>query len=254
MAKGIGPRDYRLLHLGHDLQYFEVKVKETDLSIGIGNSVYSDELIRLCYRETIKIRRQLEEYLVIHPQYKTSLVPVETLPSAPELVKQMAAAAAIAGVGPMAAVAGAIADHIGQLLKKYSPDVIVENGGDIYLSTGRERNIAIYAGESPFTYKIGIKIKPGTAAGICTSSGMVGHSLSFGVADAVIVKGDTAVLADAVATQAGNLVKNKYLLNKAIEYIKGLKNNLGILVIKDDRMMAWGDIEIVPLSSGVPIL
>jgi ApbE superfamily uncharacterized protein (UPF0280 family) len=247
MAKGNGPRDYRLLHLGSDLQYFVVKVKETDLSIGIDSRDYSDDLSTLCYRETIKIRRQLEEYLIIHPQFKTSLIPVETLPEAPVTAYQMAAAAAIAGVGPMAAVAGAIADHIGQMLRQYSRDVIVENGGDIYLATTRERIIAVYAGDSPFSYNIGIKIKPETTAGICTSSGMVGHSLSFGVADAVIVKGCTAVLADAAATQAGNLVKNKFTLKKSVEYIKGINNSLGILAIKDDRMAVWGDIEITPL-------
>lgn len=247
MAKGNGPRDYRLLHLGSDLQYFEVKVKETDLSIGIDSRDYSDDLSILCYRETIKIRRQLEEYLIIHPQFKTSLIPVETLPEAPVTAYQMAAAAAIAGVGPMAAVAGAIADHIGQMLRQYSRDVIVENGGDIYLATTRERIIAVYAGDSPFSYNIGMKIKPETTAGICTSSGMVGHSLSFGVADAVIVKGCTAVLADAAATQAGNLVKNKFTLKKSIEYIKGINNSLGILAIKDDRMVIWGDLEIIPL-------
>lgn len=245
--KGFGDRDYRLLQLGHDLQYFDIKVKETDLAIGIDSKAYSDSLVSLCYKETIEIRRQLEEYIIIQPRFQSSLTPIEVFPAAPEIAVKMAAAATAAGVGPMAAVAGAVADHIGQILKRYSLEVLVENGGDIYLSTSRERNVAVYAGDSPFSYKIGIKIKPDTTAGICTSSGTVGHSLSFGVADAVVIKGDTAILADAAATQAGNLIKDKFTLEKAIEYVKRLNKNLGILAIKADRMMAWGDIEIIPL-------
>ncbi|MDD3895057.1 MAG: UPF0280 family protein [Syntrophomonadaceae bacterium] len=246
--QGFGDRDYRLLQLGNDLKYFNVKVKETDLAIGVENKVYSDSLISLCYKETIKIRRQLEEYILSHPQFQTSLVPIKTFPEAPEIAVKMAAAAAVAGVGPMAAVAGAVADYIGQILEQYSPEVIVENGGDIYLKSARERNIAIYAGESPFSYKIGFKVKAGEKpAGICTSSGTVGHSLSFGVADAVVIKGSSAILADAVATQAGNLVKNKFALERAIEYVKKLDRELSIVAIKDDQMMAWGDIEMIPL-------
>ncbi len=245
---GFGDRDYRLMQLGQDLKYFNVKVKETDLAIGIENKVYSDSLVSLCYKEVIHIRRQLEEYILVHPQFQTSLVPIVTYPDTPEIAFKMAEAAAVAGVGPMAAVAGAVADHIGQILKRYSAEVIVENGGDIYLLSARERHIAVYAGDSPFSYKIGIKIQPETTpAGICTSSGTVGHSLSFGVADAVVIIGDTAIMADAAATQAGNLVKHKLALERAVEYIKELDKNLSILAIKDDRMMAWGNIEVIPL-------
>ena len=246
--KGYGPRDYRLLQIGHDLKYFNVQVKETDLAIGVLNEAYSDSLVSFSYQEANKIRRQLEEYIIIHPQFQSSLVPIMTLAQAPKIAVKMAEAAAIAGVGPMAAVAGAIADHIGQQLAHYSPEVIVENGGDIYLKSDRERTIAIYAGASPFSYKIGLKIRAEeTPAGICTSSGTVGHSLSFGFADAVVIKGQSAILADAAATQAGNLVKNIDTLEKAIEYIKALDKNLSIVAVIEDRMMAWGDIEIVPL-------
>jgi ApbE superfamily uncharacterized protein (UPF0280 family) len=122
----------------------------------------------------------------------------------------MAEAASIAGVGPMAAVAGAVASFLGQVLGSCSREVIVENGGDIYLRSAHERVVAVFAGDSPFSYKIGLRVKPeDTPAGICTSSGTVGHSLSFGNADAVVIKGESAILADAVATQAGNLIKSK---------------------------------------------
>lgn len=149
----------------------------------------------------------------------------------------------------MAAVAGAVSDYIGKILDSYSKQVIVENGGDIYLKSNQERNIAIYAGDSPFSYKLGIRVKANeTPTGICTSSGTVGHSLSFGVADAVVIKGKSAILADAAATQAGNLIASKLDLEKAIDYVRKLNENLSIVAIKDDRMMIWGDIEIIPLN------
>lgn len=245
---GFGDRNYRLMQLGNDLKYFNVKVKDTDLAIGIEAKAYSDSLILLCQGETVKIRRQLEEYILIHPQFQSSLVPLKTHIGAPEIAVKMAAAAAVAGVGPMAAVAGAVSDYIGQILDSYSREVIVENGGDIYLKSTQERNVAIYAGNSPFSYKVGIRVKAGeTPTGICTSSGTVGHGLSFGAADAVVIKGESAILADAVATQAGNLIKSKLELEKAIDYVKNLGENLSIIAIKDDRMMAWGDIEIIPV-------
>lgn len=246
---GLGDRDYRLLQLARDLKYFNIKVKDTDLAVGVDVKAYSDRLMSLCQSETVKIRQQLERYILIHPQFQSSLIPLKTFGSAPDIAVKMAEAAAVAGVGPMAAVAGAVSDYIGKILDSYSKQVIVENGGDIYLKSNQERNIAIYAGDSPFSYKLGIRVKANeTPTGICTSSGTVGHSLSFGVADAVVIKGKSAILADAAATQAGNLIASKLDLEKAIDYVRKLDENLSIVAIKDDRMMIWGDIEIIPLN------
>lgn len=245
---GFGKRDYRLQQLAHDLKYFQVKIKDTDLAIGIDAKSYSDSLKTLCEKETVKIRQELERYIIIHPQFQTSLVPLKLYNGAPEIALKMAEAASVAGVGPMASVAGAVAAFLGQILDQYSSEVIIENGGDLYLNSTHDRKIAIYAGNSPFSCKIGIKIKAEeTPLGVCTSSGTVGHSLSFGVADAVVIKGKSSILADAVATQAGNLIKTSGDLGKAIEYVRTIDGNLGIIAIKDDKMMVWGDMEIIPI-------
>ncbi len=122
----------------------------------------------------------------------------------------MAAAAQTAGVGPMAAVAGAIAECVGRELLEFSPEVIVENGGDIFLKVSHRRTVGIFAGDSPLTGRIGIQIEArDTPLGVCTSSGTVGHSLSFGRADAVVVLAPAAALADAAATAIGNRVSRK---------------------------------------------
>ena len=126
------------------------------------------------------------------------------------------------GVGPMASVAGAIAEFVGNELSAYSAEVIVENGGDIYLKSLEKRIIGVYAGESPLTGKLGLEIDgEDTPLGVCTSSGTVGHSLSFGKADAVIVLSKSATLADAAATAIGNLVAQPEDITRGVEFAEG---------------------------------
>ena len=126
------------------------------------------------------------------------------------------------GVGPMAAVAGAMAELIGKKLLDYSPEVIVENGGDIFMKISRRRRIGIFAGNSPFTDKLALELEPEeTPLGICTSSGTVGPSLSLGTTDATIVASTSAALADAAATAVGNLVKTADDLQGALDFGRG---------------------------------
>jgi len=165
------------------------------------------------------------------------------------MARQMAKAAAVAGVGPMAAVAGTLSQALGEKLSTCCRECIIENGGDIYLYSQRERRVAVFAGPSPFSNKIAIRILPEeTPLGICTSSGTVGPSLSFGQADAVVIKARDVALADAVATAAANLVKNEDDLIKAIEFAQNIKEVAGILAIKNDKLAAWGEIEIISLT------
>ena len=154
----------------------------------------------------------------------------------------------LANVGPMAAVAGAVAEFVSKDLLKLSEEIIVENGGDIYLATSRERTIGIYAGDSPLSLKIGILIQPeDSPLGICTSSGTVGPSLSFGKADAICILSKSAALADAAATAVGNRVKEKKDIESGLERGKTIEGVLGTLIIIGDRMGIWGNIRLVQL-------
>ncbi len=246
---GYGDRTYRLLHRAKDLQYFPLKIKESDLAIAVDRKSYSNSLLALCRTELLGMRRQLEDYIKECPHFMSSFTPIPLIPGAPEIVCRMAAAAAKAGVGPMAAVAGAIAQSLGKVLANRACEVMVENGGDIYLSTASDRVIAIFAGPSPFTYKIGIKVLARESPlGICTSSATVGPGISFGKADAAVIKAYPAELADAVATQAGNLVKSRDDLITAIDYAKNIQGVTGALLIQGEDMAAWGNMEIVPLK------
>ena len=145
-------------------------------------------------------------------------------------------------------MAGAIAERIGYDLLKYTPQIVVENGGDIFLKVSKDITIGIYAGDSPLTNKIGLKIVSDiTPLGVCTSSGTVGHSLSFGKSDAVTVIAKSTPLADAAATAIGNLVKGKKDIERGLEYAQTIKGIYGTLIITDDQFGAWGNIEIVSI-------
>lgn len=233
-----------------DMDFFQVIVRETDLDIGVLKGKIKNRLIEKVYDKVIKTRLQLEKYLELDPIFAKSLSSYTPLSSAPKIAKLMAHESSKAGVGPMASVAGAFSELVGNLLSLYSQEVIVENGGDIYLRSSRDRTIGIYAANSPFSNRIAIKIKAyQTPLGICTSSGTVGHSLSFGKADAVVVLSPSVPLADAVATASANMVKNASNLQEAVEFAINVPGVKGALAIKGDKLSAVGDIEITPVSS-----
>ncbi len=236
-------RDYRNRMETEDLVSFQVMIKETDLWI----SAVTD-LSEASHRHLRGIRRELEQYLRRHSEFLTAMAPLPIDPDAPPLVRKMAAAGERAGVGPMAAVAGAVAEAVGKKLLGQSPEIIVENGGDIFLVSKRERIISIEAGDSPFNRRIGIRImKDQSPLGICTSSGTVGHSISYGKSDAVCVLAPSAALADAAATAAGNLVQGPADIQKALVFLEQLRGITGGLIIAGDQMGAWGEVELVKL-------
>ena len=235
------PRHYRLLIKEKDLVPFNVVVQETDLYIRAGRNLQKKAL-----QVVLKQRALLEGYIARHPEFATALKPLPVGDDAPHIVKEMAEAAEKVGVGPMAAVAGAIAEYVGKELLNFSPEVIVENGGDIFLKNMERRVVGIYAGKTPFTGKIALQIEPeDTPLGVCTSSGTVGHSLSFGRADAAIVLSPSTPLADAAATAVGNLVTEEDDIYRGIEFAKGIEGLKGVAIIKDDKMALWGEINLV---------
>jgi len=236
-------RTYRNAVTTDDLIKFEVMVKETDLLVRAER-----DLSRETRESVLKYRHQLETYIAMKPEFQKSLVPLVDDPHAPAIARQMIRTSQLAGVGPMAAVAGAMAESVSSDLLKLSNEVIVENGGDIYLATSKERTVGIYAGDSPLSFKIGITISPEeTPLGICTSSGTVGHSLSFGTADAVCILSKSAALADAAATAVGNLILGKDDIELGLDRGKEIEGVLGTLIIVRDKVGVWGNMRLTQL-------
>lgn len=242
-------RKYRVLVREQDLIFFQVVVKETDLYIGISKARFTLELAKRVKEKVEKTRVELEQYIELDPTFLQTLEPYDPLAEAPEIAREMALAGKLAGVGPMASVAGAIADRVGKFLFKYSPEVIVENGGDIFLRSKRKRQVGIYAGNSPLSYKLALEVPPfQTPLGICTSSGTVGPSLSLGKADAAVIVAKNATLADAVATATANLVQGPSDVKKAALFASDIPGVFGAVVIKDDQLAAVGKIKLVPFN------
>jgi len=193
------------------------------------------------------LRRELDAYIMRQPDFLTSLSPIEPLPDAPDVVAAMCRAGKAAGVGPMAAVAGAFAAHVGQVLLQFSPRVVVENGGDIWMKTGGPSTVAVYAGSSPLSMKLGIVVDATRPVSVCTSSGTVGPSLSFGKADAAVVVSRDACLADACATRLGNEIKTEQDIAAAVELICNIPGVIGALAVKGEACGAAGNIELKAL-------
>lgn len=232
---------YRSLCKRDDLVSYKVTVKETNIFV-MTRTLLENETRDI----VLKHRGHLESYIEKIPAFKTSLVPIADDPFAPPMVKAMIDAGIKTGVGPMAAVAGAVSEFTGRDLISLSDDVIIENGGDIFVKTTKTITIGLFAGKSPLSGKIGLKFQPGEPFGVCTSSGTVGHSLSFGKADAVCILSPSCSLADAAATAVGNIVKKASDIQPAIDIAQRIEGVKGVLVVVGKHMGIWGDLEIVP--------
>lgn len=219
-----------------------IMVQETDLQI------LTDKLLdkKFLVNKIKYYRGQIEKYITRDERFLNSLKPIVVEINSPPIVREMAKAAKKANVGPMAAVAGAIAQFLGvSLLKKGYKDVIIENGGDIFLKIIRPIIVGIYSGRSRLSKNIFLKIKSkNSAMGICASSGTIGHSLSFGCADSVVIVSKSAILSDAVATAVGNLILSPKDLPSGIAFCRGIKGISGALIILKNKLACWGNIEL----------
>ncbi|CCK80010.1 UPF0280 family protein [Desulfobacula toluolica] len=236
-------RIYRRQHQKKGLISFDITVKETNLNIQAETDL-TDKTIK----SVLTCRNYIETYINLHPEFATSMTPLQNSSPAPQIIRDMIKAAELANVGPMAAVAGAVAAAAGTSLLPYSNEIVVENGGDIFIKSDSKTIFSIYAENSVFSMTTGIQVeKRDTPYGLCTSSGTLGHSKSFGKADAVTVLADSCPLADAVATALGNRIKKATDIKDAIDTGKTIPGVQGIVIIKGDNIGLWGDLKIVRL-------
>lgn len=229
---------YRGLVKSGDLISSKILVKQTDLLVSGFKDLReeAESLVR-------KYRQQIEGYIEGHPSFVRALSPLKRDAFAPKIINSMIDAASRSNVGPMAAVAGAIAEYVGLGLLSHSRDVIVENGGDIFIRSEVQRKIFLLAESSEFT-GLTIVIQPSPKpVGVCTSSGKLGHSLSYGKADAVMVVGRSASMADAAATGIANILKKPSDIEKGIQRAREI-GALGILIVINGQIGAWGRIEL----------
>lgn len=236
-------RRYRRQIRHERLVPFEVAVQETDLLI-----LAESDLATLAEEVIYRVRGPLEGYIAQHPEFLQAMTPLPEDQFAPPMVKEMLAAAQKCGTGPMAAVAGAVAEQVGLALLEESSEVVVENGGDCFIKMNSSLQVSIFAGRSGLSESVALKVLPeGTGLGVCTSSGTVGHSLSFGKADAVTVIAPSAALADAAATMICNQVQSESDIQGALAFAQKIEEVRGVIIIFGDQIGAWGEVELVAI-------
>ena len=241
-------RTYRQRQMAVGLVTSLVQIEESDLCILADRAVTELATDRLLF-----YRQQLENHIRRCPEFATALQPLAEDPHCRPIIQDMLQAAASAGVGPMAAVAGVLAEYIGgDILAAGVQEVMVENGGDIFLFRHSACVVEIYAGTSPLSGCVGVRLPAGKAVGICTSSGRIGHSLSFGAADSATVIAASTALADAAATRLGNEIGKGRGKDRGIEAalatIRAIPGVHGAVAICDKLLGAAGEVELVRLG------
>lgn len=225
---------------------FRVSVETTDLYVRAER-----DMTAVVETFALQAREAIAAHIRRRPEFLHSLTPLEEPGEpVPEIVLAMYRAAQAAGVGPMASVAGAVAQDVGRKLLRYSRWAMVENGGDIFLRADREVTVGLYAGTSPFSGRLGIRLEADPLPwGICTSSATVGPSLSFGCADAATVLARDAALADAAASGLGNRIKSAADIEAALDWTLSIPGVAGALAVVGDRLGCRGHIELTKLDA-----
>lgn len=229
---------------------FRARHLETDLWIAVSSGKYVPDVEPYALYRIIYYREILDLHIRKHPEFHTSLIPLEPVAGCHPLIKVMYEASSTAGTGPMSAVAGAVAECIcNDLLSEFGMDeAVVENGGDIFMKISRPATISIYAGESPLSDRIGIVAMPGQSPlSICCSSATVGHSLSFGTADAAVIACRSGALADAYATACCNAVKDLTMIGEVTGEFLTKPGIMSVIIIKEDKVGIAGEMEITML-------
>jgi len=221
--------------------HWKIKYKYSDLLIS------SDKNIIKLVKEPLKeIYRYLYRCFKEDAAFLKSLSPVSARPGYPEIIKKMCLLSAEFNVGPMAAVAGTVNEFLSEKLNKYCGNLIIENGGDLYLKSKNDRILGIYVKNNYFRDGLSIRIKAeNMPCGVCASSGTFGHSLSLGKCDLAVVVSKSAIIADAAATAVANSISSKDDILASIELFRNYRDIDGLLLIKDDKIGLWGSIELI---------
>ena len=241
------PRLYREAMGNKRWTSFRSAYRETDLWVAIDSHHYRKAAERFTMDRILYYRGILEKHIASHPEFRDSLTPVVAPGGVHPLIEEMSEAALAAGTGPMSAVAGAVAENVCRdLLSEFEAgEVIVENGGDIFMRLTAPVTVAVHAGDSPLSEKIALQVEPGeTPLALCCSSGTVGHSLSFGMADACMIACTSGAHADAFATAFCNMVKNKDMVQDVTEKALIKRDVISVVIIADESVGLGGTINI----------
>ena len=244
-------------------RFFSSVHRESDLLIGLSHHLYQSSLEAVCREEQERLYSLLSDHIARNPSFASTLdpLPIPDGPGslAPE-VESMYRCAQASETGPMSSVAGLFAEAAGKailaLVEKRSAEdtalldsceLIVENGGDLFVKNMKNLVVVIHSGDSALSGKLGLVIPPGEW-GICTSSGTLGHSFSKGKADALTIVSRSTPLADAWATALANQVMGKEDIPPLLDRIAEIPEILGGVIIAGGEVGIRGEFETKLLS------
>ena len=221
---------------------FGLSYRESILTV-----VCDDGLRDAAFDAMMEARYSVESKIAEDPFFGITYDPYPASPGDDGLIRRMCDASAIAGVGPMAGVAGAVAVHIAErLVESGSSYAVVENGGDIAFYSPEPRLVGIFA-DHPVFRDLAFSVSSDRIVGICSSSRTVGPSVSFGTSSISTVFSDDVILADCCATALGNLVRDEASIQGAVEDIGSRAGVRGCMACCGDKVAMFGDIpEMVP--------
>ncbi|MGV9173949.1 MAG: UPF0280 family protein [Promethearchaeia archaeon] len=198
-----------------------------------------------------KHRKALEEFSSSHEEFVNSFSPVK-VDSDLRIVMLMVEAAELTDVGPMASVAGALADLMLEdmnIENQIGQDImykLVENGGEIAIDTEDAMKVGLYAGRNRLNSNLGFLIQEKDCPlGMGTSSATIGHAVSLGVADAVTVFAETAAIADSAATRVANAVKGEDVeksIKRGLDITDDLPKVFGSFISRGDKIGHTGNL------------
>ena len=243
------PRWYRQ-KMGERFNSFTYRFMETDIWVAYDmfSKISTDELLRFVDNKCRSLRKMLEDYFYISPEFEHSLKPVKVPASAPELIRKLAESSVKTDVGPMAGIAGAFAEEIGKACKSEFGfnEIMIENGGDTYIDVLTDIHVKLYAGEHPLSNKVKLIIEAkDSPLGLCASSGKFGHSKSFGKADLVSVACKNTILADQYATAFANMIRNSDDIEGVMEKASKISEIYHIAVFMDDKFGIGGKLKVM---------
>lgn len=217
----------------------------------IVNVVCDDGLEKVAFDAMMEARFSVESKIGEDPFFGITYDPYPPSPGDDVTVRRMCAASMVAGVGPMAGVAGAVALCMAErLVEAGSSHAVVENGGDIAFYSPEPRLVGIFA-DHPVFRDMAYTVSSDHIIGICSSSRTVGPSVSLGASSISTVFSDDVVLADCCATALGNLVKDEDALRGAVEKVGAMPGVTGCMACCRDKVAMYGRIpDMVPADCG----
>lgn len=244
-------KTYRNTFSKERFQSFVITYKEADLWVGIDPDSFKEEMKEMALSKLKASWDELEAYVTVDPFFKKSLKPCPVQETAPILAKQMATAGEKAGVGPWASLKGMLCEQVGMsLLENFSiSEMVIENGGKLFVSLQNPLIVSIFAGDSPLSGMVGLEINAEqTPLGVCTSSETERTPMNFGKADAVIVASKNTMMADAFTTVLGNLIKKPGDVEKVLTRADNIPEISAAVLVCEDQIGIRGEFELKMLS------